>query len=201
MRPEREAFAAAEWQPASLIQHPLVSHATTHNALQVSLRARSWATRRRQDIRAWQAAWAELHDADDGHDDGQGKRIWRDAMGRPHRPLGPSVIDRDTTIAFHVDGRLHRTDGPAVIGADGTRRYFQHGACHRTFGPAVIDASGRQEWWDSGRRHRRDGPAIIHPDGTLEYWRDGIRIALPDAPAARGDYSLANALFGAGGCG
>jgi len=203
VRPEREAFAATEWQVpalrAALLQD--VSHATTSHALQENLRARSWATLRRRDLALWQEAWGELHDAGEGYDDGQGRVIWRDAQGRPHRHAGPSIIEQDIALLFHQAGRLHRTGAPAIIRADGTRRYFVHGLCHRDGGPAVIEASGRQEWWWRGLLHRDGGPAIIHPDGRLEYWHHGSRLpGLADEMPA-GDYSLCAALFGAGGCG
>lgn len=82
-----------------------------------------------------------------------GTKIWRDAVGLPHR-----------------DGGL-----PAVERVNGEREWYVHGQRHRDGDlPAIELANGHRAWWVNGERHRAGGePAVLHWNGSKEWWLRG----------------------------
>lgn len=102
--------------------------------------------------------------------------------GEFHREDGPAIIDKDGGEHYYVNGKLHREDGPATSHPDKGEIWYKNGDIHRDGGPAMITKDGTQQWFQNSKRHREDGPAVIQDDGKQFYYING-RLHRENGPA------------------
>lgn len=93
------------------------------------------------------------------------ERYWWFRNGQPEPGWWVSAPPRE--LWLDDQGRPHRPDGPAIVDRDGVRMWMEHGKLHRERGPAVVDLT-RGEWWRLDRRFRADGPDRV--DVTRKGW-------------------------------